>query len=130
MKVEYVRNPTRSYKVTLQYITAEVASTRRVAFDSGTGTCDVSATYTHQWNCHNQGTHTNDGSSFIGTYDANKWQHEYVKPPHQDIMQDRSNDGGGNLSWGQKRRSNAIKIRNISLFDGNRQVKITDLKGE
>ena len=76
MKSDYVRNPTRSYKLIIQYIVAEVDSKRRVSFASGTGTCDVAATVTHQGKCPNQGVHRNDGYDFIGTYNENRFKYK------------------------------------------------------
>ena len=82
-KVDYVGNPTRSYKLILQDISAGVASKHRVVFASGDGNHDIASAYNCQGNCPNQGVHTNEGSVFIVTYDANRWQHKYVKPLHQ-----------------------------------------------
>ena len=86
MKVDYVRSPTRSYKLILNDIVSDISSKNRVAFASGSGTRDVAVTYTLQGNCHNHVVHKNDNYVFNGTYFENKWQHKSAKPFHQDIM--------------------------------------------
>ena len=87
MKVDHVRNPTRIYKLILQDILAFFNSNRRVVFAYGTDTCNYAVTYTQKWDFPNQGVYTNHGSIFIGAYDENSWQKEFVMPVHKEIMQ-------------------------------------------
>ena len=107
LKVDYQKDP-RSYKLILQDIAAEVATKKQNAFQPRG--VNISATYTRQGPCPTQGVHTANGSIFIGNYDRNKWQHDSVRPYHQDILTARSSEEGGNpQSRSQKRRINALK---------------------
>ena len=123
LKVDYQKSP-RSYKLILQDIAAEVATKKQVTFHPRlvTGVSGVS-TYTRQGTCPSQGVHTPEGAVFIGNYDRNKWHHDSVKPYHQEILQARSSDGGGNApSRGQKRRVNALKRNQKKLKRLNEKI--------
>ena len=121
LKVDYQKNP-RSYKLILQDIAAEVATKKQNAFQPRTG-ANISAAYTRQGTCPHQGVHTSDGSIFIGNYDRNKWQHDSVKPYHQEILTARSADEGGNTpSRNQKRRVNALKRNKKKLKQLNQKI--------
>ena len=91
LKVDYQRNP-RTYQLILQDIAAEIASKPSTAYPAHR---NVSATYTRQGPCPQQGVHKTDGSLYIGNYSADQWRSESVKPYHHEIIKARSNDGGG-----------------------------------
>ena len=126
LKIDYQRNPERSYKLILQDIAAEVAAKqRRVSFAPGTR--GMSATYTRQGTCPTDGVHTKEGSIFIGNYDRNKWNHESVKPYHQEIIKARADHDGGpdkgrNNSKLRKRTINAIKSNRKKLKQLQSQI--------
>ena len=116
LKVDYQRNP-RAYRLILQDIAAEAGKS---ISKSATFTRNVSATYTREGSCPNNGVHTSDGSIFIGSYDSEKWKSEQVRQYHQEILKARSANGGGKNTGGkdaksQKRRTNAIKRSNKKL---------------
>lgn len=124
LKVDYQRNP-RNYQLILQDIAAEIASKSSITFATNR---NISATYTRQGPCPQQGVHKADGSLFIGNYSADQWRSESVKPYHNEIMKARSNDGGGNTDNGsshsrsQKRRVNAIKRNKNKLKKLNQKI--------
>jgi len=127
LKVDYQRNP-RSYQLILQDIAAEIASKSSFTFATSR---NVSAVYTRQGPCPQQGVHKADGSLFIGNYSADQWHSDSVKPYHNEIMKARSNDGGGNTdndgnggthSRSQKRRVNAIKRNKKKLKKLNQKI--------
>ena len=111
LKVDFQRNP-RDYKLILQDIAAEAGSAsskKTVTFAR-----NVAATYTKKGPCPTSGVFASDGSIYIGSYGRDKWQSESVKQYHQQIIDARNADGGGNggsnhSSRSQKRRANAIK---------------------
>ena len=84
LKVDYQRNP-RDYKLILQDIASEVASTRKVSISGGASNRNVSAMYTSKGTFLDNGVYTSDGSIFIGSYDPDKWKSESVKPYHKII---------------------------------------------
>ena len=109
-------------KLMLQDIAAEVATKKQNVFQPRTGT-NISAAHTRQGTCPHQGVHMSDGSIFIGNYDRNKWQHDSVKPYHQEILTARSADEGGNTpSRNQKRRVNALKRNKKKLKQLNQKI--------
>ena len=125
LKVDYQRNP-RTYQLILQDIAAEIASKPSTAYPAHR---NVSATYTRQGPCPQQGVHKTDGSLYIGNYSADQWRSESVRPYHNEIIKARSNDGGGSntdnggtQSRSQKRRVNAVKRNKNKLKKLNQKI--------
>ena len=125
LKVDYQRNPNRSYKLILQDIAAEVAGTKKVTFAPGTR--GIAATYTWEGRCPNEGVHTPDGSIYIGNYDGNKWHSDAVRPYHSEITQARGKDGN-QPTRNDKKRVNAIKRSKRKLKKLKSQISAAKLK--
>ena len=128
LKVNYQQNH-RSYKLILQDIAAEVASKKSVSFASGTGR-NISAMYTRQGPCPNQGVHMPDGTVFIGSYPAARWNSDTVRPHRQEIInargssQDGSKNENGNQSRSAKRRINAVQRNKKKLQKLNSKIAV------
>ena len=127
LKVDYQRNP-RTYQLILQDIAAEVAS-KKPSFIPNR---NISATYTRKGPCPTQGVHKQDGSIYIGSYSADQWRSDHVKPYHNEIVQAQSHDGGGSNdnnnskdgthTRSSKRRVNAIKRNKNKLKKLNQKI--------
>jgi len=92
LKVAYQRDP-RDYKMILQDIASKVASKKKVTFASRMS--QVNAVYTREGETPKSGIYTADGSIFIGIYDSNQWKSAEVKKHHKEILEARSQKGGG-----------------------------------
>ena len=128
LKVNYQQNH-RSYKLILQDIASEVASKKSVSFATGTGR-NISAMYTRQGPCPNQGVHMPDGTVFIGSYPAARWNSDTVQPHRQEIInargssQDGSKNENGNQSRSAKRRINAVQRNKKKLQKLNSKIAV------
>ena len=131
LKVDYMRNP-RSYKLILQDIAAEVEDKKPTTF--GNRQAGINAVYTREGFAPSTGVHTSDGSIFIGNYDTNKWKSDSVKPYHKQILDARSQEGGGNNnshpSRRDKRRTNALKRSKSKIKKLKTQLQISAAKLE
>ena len=130
LKVNYQQNP-RNYKLILQDIASEISTSRKVTFSDGSSNRSVSVVYTSKGQCPSNGVHTSDGSIFIGSYDADKWQSESVRPYHSEIREKRAerkaqNDNSDSNSRGNNRRVSALKRNKRKLKALN--VKIAAAK--
>ena len=116
LKVDYQRNP-RSYKLILQDIAAEVASTKTVSFAPGSR--GISTLYTRDGSCPSKGVHTQSGAIFIGNYGNDKWRDDSVRPYWKQIQEARSKDGGqqgrGEPSSNKKRVAKALQRKKKKL---------------
>ena len=130
LKVNYQQNP-RNYKLILQDIASEISTSRKVTFSDGSSNRNASAACTANGPCPSNGVHTSDGSIFIGSYDADKWRSESVRPYHSEIREKRAekkakNDNSDSNSRGNNRRVSALKRNKRKLKALN--VKIAAAK--
>ena len=131
LKVKYMRNP-RSYKLLLQDIAVEVEDKKPSAFVANCQ-AGINAVFTREGKAPPTGVHTTDGSIFIGNYDNNKWASDSVKPFHKQILDARSQEGGGNQkypSWTDKRKVNALKRSKSKIKKLKTQLKVSVAKLE
>lgn len=131
LKVEYQQNP-RSYKLILQDIAAEVEDKKVPSFAGWTA--NINAVYTKEGNVPTSGVHTSDGSIFIGSYNANKWKSDNVKPYHKEIINAQAREGGGSgnkhPSQSNKRKANVLKRSKSKIKKLKSQLKISAAKLE
>ena len=105
LKVQYTRTQ-RDYKDILIDIASQVPTLSKTPFNPrqrNVSEIGTSGKQTRDGKCPDTGAHTPDGKLFIGTYPANKWHHESVKPYQEAIRSARGSDGKSHPSRKQKK---------------------------